>query len=280
MRDNPASTAGRHASPARIPHIHASMNDDAHTRKSTAERLVAALRDDEFILYAQKIDCIADDLDGRPFHEILVRLKEEEQKHLPPGMFIPLLQDLHLMPMLDRWVVAAVIRWLRRHRTAEADWPLPRNSVNLAADTLTDERFAGYVHKHLEGSKLPGWTLSFEIFCEDAIRHPKHVQRTMAELRALGCSFSLAGFSGDHLSLVVLESVRPDFVKIEGGLASRMDRDLEIYTRVEAIFRKCRDMGIRTVAEHVEDRGALLRLREVGVDYAQGFFIGHPEPLA
>ena len=73
-----------------------------NTRQSTAERLVAALRDDEFILYRQQIDCIADELDGRPHHEILVRLREEEQKHLPPGMFIPLLEELHLMPMLDR----------------------------------------------------------------------------------------------------------------------------------------------------------------------------------
>ncbi len=254
------------------------MSQD-NTRKSTAERLVAALRDDEFILYRQQIDCIADELDGRPNHEILVRLREEEQKHMPPGMFIPVLEELHLMPMLDRWVVAAVLRWMRDRRAVEADWPLPRNSLNLAADTLADERFAGYVHKHLEGSKFPGWTLSFEILCADAIRHPQHVQRIMSELRAFGCTFSLAGFSGDHISLVVLEAVRPDFVKIEGSLASHMDQDLDIYTRVEMIFRKCLDMNIRTIAEHVEDRGALLKLREIGVNYAQGFFIGHPEPL-
>ena len=164
-------------------------------------------------------------------------------------------------------------------RATESDWPLPRNSLNLAADTLADERFAGYVQKHLEGSKLPGWTLSFEILCDDAIRHPQDVQRMMSELRALGCSFSLAGFSGDRMSLVVLESVQPEFVKIEGSLASRMEQDIDVFRRVGTIFRKCRDMSIRTIAEHVEDRGALMKLREIGVNYAQGFFIGHPEPL-
>ena len=81
------------------------------------------------------------------------------------------------------------------------------------------------------------------------------------------------------MSLVVLESVQPEFVKIEGSLASRMEQDIDVFNRVETIFRKCRDMSIRTIAEHVEDRGALMKLREIGVNYAQGFFIGHPEPL-
>ena len=148
-------------------------------------------------------------------------------------------------------------------------------TVNFADLVLPDTT---YLERH-DTISLLDRPISEADTVADAIRHPQHVQRIMSELRALGCTFSLAGFSGDHMSLVVLEAVRPDFVKLEGSLASNMDQDLDIYTRVEMIFRKCLDMNIRTIAEHVEDRGALLKLREIGVNYAQGFFIGHPEPL-
>jgi Amt family ammonium transporter len=244
-----------------------------------ADRLVSALKQDEFVLYGQTIMSIARKPDDRPYHEILIRFQEEEKKLMAPGTFIPILEESHLMPYLDRWVVGRIVNWMRGARSIKSDWPLPRNSINLAGDTLTDPNFAEYVRSHLEIAKMPGDTLSFEVLLRDAAARTEKLCGLIAQLRPSGCTFTLADFAGDQVSFESAQEIKPDFVKISGGLIGRIHLSENEHLKADAINRKCHDMGMRTIAEHVESRETLEKLRVIGFDYAQGFGIGHPQPL-
>jgi len=172
------------------------MDQAVESHQELAERLAAALRQDEFVIYSQQIAPLAPNDDARPFQEILIRFQEEETKLLPPGTFFPILEDCGLLPYVDRWVVSRIARWVHTALKIRHDWAVPHNSINLSAATLTDRGFAEYTRKHLHAAALPAGTLSFEITCEHALDQVKAVQKLMELLRREGCRFILARLDG------------------------------------------------------------------------------------
>ena len=255
------------------------MDREQSGQKETADRLIAALRQEEFVLYAQAIVPVVDNAGEPGYQEILVRFLEEEEKLLPPGSFIPILEEYRLMPYLDRWVVNRTVRWLRALRRSNADAKLPRNSINLSADSLHDPNFALFVAKQIEAGRIPGAAISFEIMCADALLFSDLVCAISAQIKSTGCTFTVASYDSEPASLAMLKRVAPDFVKIRSGLIGRMDRDPMAAARVDALNRECHAMGIRTIAEHVERAETMDMLRQTGVDFAQGFLVGGPHPL-
>lgn len=257
------------------------MNREEFGQKETADRLIAALRQEEFVLYTQAIVPLIPDAEEPAYREILVRFLEEEEKLLPPGSFIPILEGYHLMPYLDRWVVNRAARSMRAIRRGNANRAaqLPRNSINLSSDTLHDRSFAPFVLKQVAAAGIPGATFSFEIMCSDAIRLCDQVCAFAEQIRPAGCTFSVASCDGEPAALEMLQRVMPGFVKIRSGLIGRMDRDPMSAARVDVLNRRCHSMGIRTIAEHVERPETLEILRQAGVDFAQGFLVGCPEPI-
>ncbi len=255
------------------------MDRDQLGQKETADRLIAALRQEEFVLFAQPIVPVVAVAGEPAYQEILVRFLEEEEKLLPPGSFIPILEGFRLMPYLDRWVVNRTVRWLRAMRRARAEAGLPRNSINLSLDTLHDPHFAPFVAKQVEAAHIPGETLSFEVMCADAMRLTDRLCVVAAEFKAAGCSLTLASFDGDAGSMDMVKRVMPGFIKFRSGLIGRMDRDPMAAARVDGLNRKCHSLGIRTIAEHVERPETLEILRQTGIDFAQGFLVGSPHAL-
>ncbi|MBL0141792.1 MAG: EAL domain-containing protein [Betaproteobacteria bacterium] len=262
--------AGQGAGPAV-----SSVLDQAGQRE-TADRLLAALRGEEFVLYAQPILPATRDAKDPPYQEILVRFLEEEEKLLPPGSFFPVLEEFRLMTLLDRWVVNRTIRWLRKQRTPAA---APRNAINLHVDTVLDVSFGSYIARQVEAGGVSGATLSFEVAWEVALAHLDRVRTLFDELRPLGCTFSLASYAGGAAAHLVLTALAPDFVKISGDVIVRMDRDARAAATVERICTHCGELGIRTIAQYIETARSLAMARKVGVDFVQGFLIGRPAPL-
>ncbi len=246
-------------------------------QRETADRLVAALRGEEFVLYAQPILPIGEGLGVKPCQEILVRFLEEEQKLLPPGSFIPILEAYGLMTYLDRWVVNRTIRWLRRQIAPEA---ATCSAVNVSVESLLDASFPAFVEKQVASSGIPGAQLVFEVTWPDAVLLRPRVATLAATLRELGCGLSLASFEGETGSLAQLEALAPAFVKVSGDLVARMARDPMEAATVEGIAQHCRELGIRTVAEFVEDEQTLSFAQAAGIDYVQGFLVAVPGPLA
>jgi EAL domain-containing protein (putative c-di-GMP-specific phosphodiesterase class I) len=244
------------------------------------DRLVAALRQDEFVLYRQRILPLAPDGGERPFQEILIRFQEEEAKLLPPGSFFPVLEEGALLPYVDRWVVSRIVRWMHSALAIKPDWPVPHNSINLSAATLADRGFAGYTRKHLQAAALPAGSLSFEVTCDNAIEQVKPQQNLMEQLRPHGCRLVLARFNGEAAAFELLPQLDPEFVKLSPALVRVLGQGEAGVNRVEAINRRCHALGTGTIAEHVESDATIAQLRALGVDFAQGFAIEAPGPLA
>jgi len=247
------------------------MAREPQSQKSLADRLIASLQQDEFVLYAQSVIPIAPQAGARPFQEIFVRFKEEDAKMLPPGTFFPVLEECKLLPYLDRWVANRLARWVRSAVSIKPDWAVPRNNVNLSQATLSDPGYGQYVCRYVDDSYLSGGALGFEIALDCAITHEASVQKLMGEVRPYGCSLTLSGFDGSKASFSELKDLAPDYIKISSTNVASAD--------LREITQKCQAAGIKTIGEHVESSQMLQDLRESRIDFAQGFDVSPVIPL-
>ena len=248
-------------------------------QQGTADKLIAALNQDGFILYCQAIRPISPGADRSGYQEILIRYREEEEKLLPPGGFFPILESYQLMTTLDRWVVNRVIKWLRAKRKAGKNANIPKCSINLSGDSVADAGFAKFVKDQLEASRVPRDRIAFEIPEEDANDHPVELGKIIEELGPLGCTFAISGYTGELIAADMLQALMVNFVKIDSRIVRDIHQHDGSYRTADAIHRTCQDLGIRTIAEFVERPETLRKLEQLGVDYAQGYGIAKPAPL-
>jgi EAL domain-containing protein (putative c-di-GMP-specific phosphodiesterase class I) len=183
-----------------------------------------------------------------------------------------------LMPLLDRWVVATVLRWVRATQAAVGSKVAPRCSVNLADDTIRDPGFPDYVQQAAAKIGAPLESLSFEIPASLALEEPESVARLVYPLRRVGCTFALSGFSGPA-RLELAQTLGISFIKIDGYLTDRLQRDPQAAQEIQALHRRATELGMRTVCMRVESDKTLQALREIQVNYAQGFGIDKPRVL-
>ena len=243
-------------------------------------RLVRALQQNEFLLFAQKILSLKRGAGEPECYEILVRLKEEEDNMLPPGGFIPVAERYGMLEEIDRWVVQSLIAWCLDRRRGAPDWRMPLFCINLSEASVISSGFAGFVRHEIERADFPARALCFEIGEADAIAHTDSVRRRMAALRPPGCRFSIDGFGGTRVSFNYLKGLAVDFLKIDGSIIRNILADPAQLAKTRAIITVCRKAGLRAIAEFVETKETLDKLREIDVDYVQGFGIARPAPLA
>ena len=247
------------------------MHSEPEVRNDITNRLLAALQEDEFLLYAQAILPLVPQTDGRKFNEIFIRFLEEDEKLIPPGSFFPVLEEAGMLPYLDRWVVNRLARHVRAGLKVNELWNIPRYIVNLSAQTFTDEHFGEYVLKYADDSYLSAGTLGFDISCDSAMANREPLLALMEQLRPHGCTLTVAGFDGSLAMLAKLKDFQPEFIKF-----SAMNLDP---SKVPEINHRCHDLGAQTIAEHVENSRVLEHLRRCKIDFAQGFGLAKVEPL-
>jgi len=245
-------------------------------RADASQRIAAALEKDEFALLCQAIAPLSPRAPAVNHFEIFVRLMEEEDKLMPPGAFFPLAEKFGLLPRLDRWVVRHVVEWAS-HRAPTAVWsPESIFFINVARATLCDPAFPDFVANQLRASDLLGKSLCFEISELDAAAERAHLARFAAAVRQQGCLLALSGFGRENVSFESMREFRADFLKIDGMVVLSLLRNNVYLARVASMARVARTIGIRTVAQLVESRDIIEKLREVGVDFAQGMGIAKP----
>jgi EAL domain-containing protein (putative c-di-GMP-specific phosphodiesterase class I) len=241
----------------------------------TAARIVRAIEGDEFRLYHQKILSLKTNANVPDLYEILIRMSEEENNLMPPGTFLPLVEKFKMMPRLDRWVVNYMMKWLSTHQTT----PGTKFCVNIAKDTLLCADFPAFVRDQLQQNKIPPDALCFEIEESDALANPSATSVFAEKIRQLGCLISLCSISYNQASVNLLKKINVDIIKIDGSLVYNISHDEKDLAKVTAINRIAHTIKIQTVAELVETEDIIVKLREIGVDFAQGFGVARPRPL-
>jgi EAL domain-containing protein (putative c-di-GMP-specific phosphodiesterase class I) len=239
-------------------------------------RLREAFAEDEFMLLGQSIVPL-DAVKQMPFRvELLVRLLEEEVNLMPPGGFFPALEACNMMPTLDRWVVARAAAWWRE-RNGIAKTVL---NVNLSPETLDESDFPEFVQAQLRECRMPAAGFCFELPVTDIASASPAFLASVEKLKATGCGLAVTGFDRDSVSLDALRMTGAPVVKIDGSMVRTVSEDPDAYSRVRSIHRLCSTAGVITIAEFVERPETVSKLREIGVDYVQGYGIARPEPLA
>ncbi len=269
--------------------VHLYLPDDHQTQAMRGEmhwveRLHAALEGDSFFLVAQEIRPIGPRarqgtlVAPHRHFELLLRLAGADGPPAVPMGFIPAAERYGLMPRIDRWVVARACRELSQLR--DRGFELPTCMVNLSATSVSDPGLADHIASCLQGLGIAGVHLGFELTETAAIGNLGNATRLFTRLRDLGCPIALDDFGSGMASFAHLKTLPIDYVKIDGGFIRDIRDDPVDFALVEAVQRIGDVLGFQTVAEWVENPQVLDALTRIGVDFAQGFHIHRPEPLA
>ena len=237
-----------------------------------AERLREALDHDQFRLYAQPIVALAPP-GGIAMAEVLVRLREDEARMLPPGDFLPAFQHYRMMAELDRWVVRSALRKLGEGGA------IRRLSVNVSAQTIEEPGFAAFVAMQLRLAALAPDALVIEIDETDVLDRRAAAERFAAGMKGIGCRLLLDGFARRSVSFDALKALQVDYVKVDGTLVRNILRSGSAAAKLKTILRAGEATGVGVIAECVEDDKVLAALRLLKAGYVQGFGVRRPEPI-
>jgi Amt family ammonium transporter len=249
-----------------------------HGEMQWVHRLSSAFDSDSFELYAQPIAHVAGDR-VVSHYEILVRMKGEQGKMIPPGAFIPAAERYNLMPTIDRWVIRRTLEMLHEAQ-GELAFPPVECAINLSGQSLTDDKFLEYVVDLFDETGIPCENISFEVTETAAVANLSRATRFISVLRGMGCSFALDDFGAGLSSFGYLKSLPIDYLKIDGGFVRDMVRDQVDRAMVESINEIGHIMGLKTIGEYAEDESVLLALERARVDFAQGNAIAPPRLFA
>ena len=244
--------------------------------------LVDGLKHQQFRAFFQRLHPLAAAAAGsrRPgLHvETLIRLWDPRRQCLvPPGEFIAPAERYHLINELDRWMIREVVRLLGGMPEAHAR--IDQVAINLSAVSIREPGLAQYVADTLREFDVPGRLMCFEITETEAIVNLQSASEFMHQLHRLGCRFSLDDFGSGFASFTYLRQLPFDIIKIDGMFVHDMDVDPVHGGMVRSMVEMARLLKKPVVAEFVETEPVAVLLRELGVDWAQGFHYHRPEAL-
>jgi diguanylate cyclase (GGDEF)-like protein len=260
-----------------------------HGELEWAARLRQAMSDDRLRLYCQPIVATgAANLSDRPSesecYEVLVRLQAEDGSLVTPQAFLPAAERYHLMQEIDRWVIHTLFASQSQHY--QQSWQRSQAEefnclyfINLSSASLNDSQFVEFLQTQFHLHQIPPQVICFEITEATALTNLSRVVPFVRQFREFGCHFALDDFGSSLSAFTYLKNLPVDFLKIDGAFIRDLLEDPAHFAMTETIHRIAQLMELQTIAESVESDRILDRLREMGVDYAQGYGIAKPRPL-
>lgn len=242
-----------------------------------ASRVKKALTNDEFILDIQPIIPVKPSARGSRYLEILVRMRDENGRQIPPGAFLPTVERYNLMGQLDSWVLKHTLAELSKESANLG--AIGRVFINLSADSLLDSHFALNLSTILKQSQVPATKLCFEVTEASAMTNLTKANATINAVRELGCRFALDDFGTGVSSFAYLKALNVDYLKIDGAHIRDLANDKSDYEIVRAITHVGHALGREVIAESVESKRVLSALQEIGVDFVQGYTLAPPRPI-
>jgi diguanylate cyclase (GGDEF)-like protein/PAS domain S-box-containing protein len=263
--------------------IHFFLDDDCEFSDRWGETqwisvLNQAFVENSFCLYFQPIIAIAD---GNPKEhiELLLRLRDKKKRIILPSLFLPAAQRYNMMTAIDRWVIDFYLRFYEKNYQGIPVDKIPVFTMNLSGSSLNDDHFLRFLKEQLLNYRIPPNIICFEITETIAINNYNKAIQFINELKSMGCLFALDDFGVGLSSFNYLKKLPIDYIKIGGAfIQNLMDSPLD-YTIVESINQIGHILGIRTIAEVVENETVFEVIRKIGIDYGQGFWFGKPQPI-
>ncbi len=236
-----------------------------------------SLERNDFILYRQPILSLLDDDDAERRYEILLRLDDGGGRLYEPKSFLRSAERFGLMVKLDRWVISTMLAWLDDTETKSGE--TVTFFINISGMSLREASFRDFVIERL-GQRGPSrFRICFEITETAAVASLSSAAGFIEEVRALGHFCALDDFGSGLSSFAYLKNLPVDYLKIDGQFVRDINTDPIDLAMVRSITEIARVMNKRTIAEFAETAPVLDHLRDIGVDFAQGYCIGYPEPL-
>jgi PAS domain S-box-containing protein len=233
------------------------------------ERIRDALDHDRLVLYAQPIV----EIDGGRVvqHELLIRMLDHDGSAIPPGLFLPVAERYGSIGEIDRWVTRQTVKLAAEGHRVE---------MNVSAYSLSDPTFYDYVESQLRHSGADPALLVFELTETAVVEDQAATENFAMRIHGLGCRLALDDFGTGYGGFTYLKQLPVDFLKIDVEFVRDLATNPASRHVVEAVVALAGGFGLQTVAEGVEDAQTLELLRVYGVDYAQGYHVGRPAPLA
>ena len=241
------------------------------------QRLQTALRENRFDLHVQPIVSTFGRAVPGPAMEILLRMRDEEGNEILPGEFMGAAERYHLMPYVDRWVVQTALAALGRETIR---LPAHRScAINLSGQTLADDTFLEFVVETLDRSGVAPAGICFEVSEGAVVANLKQAHRFISVLHGMGCKFALDDFGSGIGSLANLKNLAIDYLKIDGSFVRSLSKDYANQALVSAMVELGKSLNFKIIAEEVEDDVSFEAVKALGVDFVQGYAIGHPRSL-
>lgn len=238
--------------------------------------ITAALQDDRFVLYHQRITSLKP---GRPDHaEVLIRMRDDAGNVVLPGRFIPAAERYNLMPFIDRWVVNAALSRLQEFARS-GGLPFHHVNINLSGAGLAEDGMRHFIAERIAFYGIDPALICFEITESQAIGNLGGALALIADAHHMGSTIALDDFGSGLSSFGYLKRFNVDYLKIDGQFIRNLAHDPIDRATVEAIIGLAKAHGLRTVAEFVAEPEIVDIVRELGVDYAQGFALHEPSPF-
>jgi len=238
-------------------------------------RINQALEENRFTLYVQSIVPLDKSTDTH--YEFLLRMVDESGKIIPPVTFLPAAERYGLMHKLDIWVVGHAFALLANHPDLVEQ--VNFFSINLSGQSITNVNFLDSVISQIKELNIEPGKICFEVTETAAISNLRAATHFIASLRELGCLFALDDFGSGLSSFGYLKNLQVDYLKIDGIFVKDIADDPIDHAMVKSINEIGHVMGMKTIAEFVESKKIKDLLKELGVDYAQGYEIGRPQPF-
>ncbi|MDH5396474.1 MAG: EAL domain-containing protein, partial [Gammaproteobacteria bacterium] len=247
-----------------------------HGQMKWYQRIQHALDEERFELYMQEIKPVNGNMSSHA--EILLRMNEVNGSVVSPIKFLPTAERYHMIMEIDRWVIRSVLSIINKPDSRLA---LLKGvcAINLSGQSLGHEIFLDYVLSQFELYKVDGNLICFEITETAVISNISQARKFMHEMKKKGCKFSLDDFGSGLSSFSYLKNLDVDYLKIDGSFVKNILNDKHDYNMVSTINHLGHSLGLKTIAEYVENSDLATALQDMGVDYIQGYAIDMPSPV-
>lgn len=256
-----------------------SANLQRHHAVHAISGITDKINDDSFVLYCQPIVPLSLDVPDQQHYEVLIRQIGAKGEITLPKTFISSAEHYNLMPNVDRWVIKQTFSACRKLLDAHSSKVNYLLSINLSGKSLSDSHFLNYIQEQFAIYAIPPKAICFEITETAAIVNHMQTVQLIATLKKLGCKFALDDFGSGMSSFTYLKKFTVDYLKIDGSFVKEMHLNAIDYATVQSIHAVAQALGMKTVAEYVENDAILHQLRAIGVAYGQGNRLGKPVEL-